>query len=245
MLPEEASKVQKQLDTLERHAVKNEMKINKKKTKTMLFNTARSKDFSPKLKIKNETIELVEDMKLLGVKITSDLKWNENTNYITKKAYSRLWMIRRLKLIGASQKELLDVYTKQIRSVLEYAAVVWHPGLTINSSTSIKRVQKACLSIILGQSYINYSNALQLACIERLDARREALCLKFARNAIKNPKFKSWFAEDTKEKETRRLKKNLKTVYTRNKRFQESTIPYLTELLTLKGFLPDSDETNI
>ena len=81
--------------------------------------------------------------------------------------------------------------------------------------------------------------------MDRLDTRREALCLKFARNAIKNPKFKSWFAEDTKVQETRRLKKNLKTVYTRTKRFQESTIPYLTELLTLRGFLADSDETNI
>ena len=156
----------------------NEMKIYKKKTKTMLFNTARSKDLTQKLKIENETIELVEDMKLLGVQINSDLKWNANTNYITKKAYSRLWIIRRLKLIDASQHELLDVYTKQIRSVLEYAAVVWHPGLTINSSTCIERVQKACLSIILGQSYINYSNALQLASMERLDTRREALCSK-------------------------------------------------------------------
>ena len=106
---------------------------------------------------------------------------------ITKKAYSTLWMIRRLKLIGASQQELLDVYNRQIRSVLEYAAVVWQPGLTINSSTCIETVQKACLSIILGQSYINYSNALQLASIERLDTRRDALCLKFARNAIKKP----------------------------------------------------------
>ena len=142
--------------------------------------------------------DLVEDMKLLGVHITSDLKWNTNTNYITKKAYSRLWMIRRLKLIGASQQELLDVYTKQVRSVLEYAAVVWHPGLTINNSTCIERVQKACLAIILGQGYINYSNALHIASIERLDTRRESLCLKFARNAIKNPKFQNWFVKDIK-----------------------------------------------
>ena len=122
-------------------------------------------------------------------------------------------MIRRLKLIGVSQQELLYVYTKQIRSILEYAAVVWHPGLTGNNSTSIERVQKGCLAIIFGQTYINYSNALQVATIERLDTGREGLCLKFARNAIKNPKFQNWFVEDTKVNNTRRLKKNLKNVY--------------------------------
>ena len=215
-----------------------------KKTKFMLFNTAKTKDFTPKLKIQNETIELVEEMKLLGVKITSNMKWNANTDYITKKAYSRLWMIRRLKQIGASQQELLDVYTKPIRSVLEYAAVVWHPGLTVNNSTSIERVQKACLAIILGQSYINYSHALQLASIDRLDTRREGLCLKFARNAIKNPKFQNWFVKDEKVQHTRRLTKNLKNAYTRTRRFRESTIPYLTELLNQKGFIADSDENN-
>ena len=56
------------------------------------------------MKIENETIELVEEMKLLGVKITSDMKWNQNTEYITKKAYSILWMIKRLKAIGATKK---------------------------------------------------------------------------------------------------------------------------------------------
>jgi hypothetical protein len=211
----------------------------------MQFNTAKTKDFTPKLKIDDETIDLVEEMKLLGVQITSNMKWNSNTEHITKKAYSRLWMIRRLKLLGASQKELLDVYTKQIRSVLEYAAVVWHPGLTVNNSTSIERVQKACLAIILGQRYINYSHALQLASLERLDTRREGLCLKFARKAIKNPKFQNWFVEDNKVQNTRRLKKNLKNAYTRTRRFRESSIPYLTELLNQKGFIAEPDENTV
>ena len=245
VLPEAASKVQKQLEKIETHAKDNEMKINKKKTKAMLFNTSKTKDFTPKLKIDNETIDLVEEMKLLGVKITSDMKWNENTEFITKKAFSRLWMIRRLKLIGANQEELLDVYIKQIRSVLEYAAVVWHSGLTEINSRNIERVQKACLAIILGQGYISYRNALQLTSLDRLDSRREGLCLKFARSTIKNPKFKHWFEEDIKIIETRRLKKNLKEVHCRTKRFRESTIPYLTQLLNMKGVTSDQEKNDI
>ena len=236
ILPEGTSKVQKQLEELETHAVKNEMKINKKKTKSMFFNSARTRDFTPKLNINNETIELVEEMKLLGVQITSDMKWNKNTNYITKKAFQRLWMIQRLKQMGASVEELIDVYSKQVRSVLEYAAEVWHSVLTVANRTSIERVQKASLAIILG-SYICYSNALEVTSLERLDTRRVALCLKLARSSIKNPKFSNWFVEDTNINNTRRLKKNLKDVHTRTRRFRESTIPYLTQLLNEKGFI--------
>ena len=83
LLPEAASKVQKQLEKLENHAIVNEMKINKKKTIAMLFNTATKKDFFPNLKLDNDTVELVEEMKLLGVHITSDMKWNKNTEVIT------------------------------------------------------------------------------------------------------------------------------------------------------------------
>ena len=154
-------------------------------------------------------------------------------------------MTRRLKLIGALQQELLYIYTKQIRSIFEYAAVVWHPGLTVTNSTSIERVQKACPATILGQTYINYSHALQVASVERPDTRREGLRLKFARKAIKSPKFKNCFFEDTKVNNMRRIKKNLKNVYTRTRRFSESTIPYLTELLNQKGFIVEPDERNI
>ena len=95
--------------------------------------------------------------------------------------------MRRLKLFGANQSELIDVYCKQVRSVLEFAAVVWHPGLTQNNTVDIERVQKSALAIILGKSYNSYENALKLLNIEKLTTRREKLCLNFARKSEKNP----------------------------------------------------------
>ena len=239
ILPQASSKVQLQLNELSNYATENEMKINHKKTKSMLFNTAKKRDFTPRLTIESETIDLAEELKLLGVKITSDLKWHSNTSYITKKGYSRLWLIRRLKSFGANTQELLDVYCKQIRSVLEYASVVWHAGLTSSNTADIERVQKASLSVILGKNYINYQNALQVAGLESLSTRREILSLTFARKAMKNPKYKNWFVEDNNLVGTRRIKKNLKEAQTRTRRFRKSTIPYLTHLLNTKGYTPD------
>ena len=68
----------------------------------MIFNTARKYDFTPTLNISEDLLEVSEEIKLLGVKITDDLKWNSNNQYITTKAYSRLWMLRRLKNLGAN-----------------------------------------------------------------------------------------------------------------------------------------------
>ena len=68
-------------------------------------------------------------------------------------------MLRRLKNLGASESQLLDIYTKQIRSVFELVVPVWHSSLTSTDSLNIERVQKSAFHVILGQKYISYSNA--------------------------------------------------------------------------------------
>ena len=96
------SQVQTQLNELSCYAQTNRMKINHKKLKVMLPNTSNKNDFSPELKIDAVLLEMVKELKLLGVIVTSDLKWHRNTENITKKAYKRLWILKRLKPMGAS-----------------------------------------------------------------------------------------------------------------------------------------------
>ena len=101
ILPLEASQVQKQLEEINEYAVTYETKVNHKKSKVMLFNTSRKYDFTQALTINKNKLEVVEELKLIGVQITNDLKLNQNTKNLTTKAYSRLWMLRRLKSLGA------------------------------------------------------------------------------------------------------------------------------------------------
>ena len=112
MLKDECSEVEKQLKELEEYAISNEMKINQNKTQLMLFNPCKIYDFQPELSIDGVRIEVVKEMKLLGIIISDDLKWHSNTAHITKKAYSRLWVLRRLKKMGASRQTLVDVFLK-------------------------------------------------------------------------------------------------------------------------------------
>ena len=121
-LAPEKSEVIKQIYEISEYASENDMKINANKTKFMVFNTCKTIDILPTASINGEEINLVEEMKILGVVITSDLKFNKNTDYIVKKAFKRIWILRRLKNLGATQSQLLDIYIKQVRSVLEMAA---------------------------------------------------------------------------------------------------------------------------
>ena len=111
----------------------------------ILFNTSNNNYFSPELKIYGVFLEVVKELKLLRVIITSDLKWHRNTENITKKAYKRLWILKRLKLMGASTEALIDSYANHVRSVLEFAAVVWSSSLTQENIMTIEWVQKVHL----------------------------------------------------------------------------------------------------
>ena len=86
VIKKEVCQVDKQLKEIEEHALTNEMKINQKKSKIMLFNTSTTNDCQPEMSIDGVILEVVKEMKLLGVIITEDLKWHENTSYISKKA---------------------------------------------------------------------------------------------------------------------------------------------------------------
>ena len=102
-------------------------------------------------------------------------------------------MMRRLKQLGASTADLLDVYKKQVRSVLEFAAVVWTAGLTEENRKQIERVKKSAFAIILRRNYKLYENALEILEMGTLAIRRETLALKFAKKTGKTDKHKRWY----------------------------------------------------
>jgi hypothetical protein len=228
MLPQEENILQTQMNQLRDFTKRNEMRINSKKTKIMLFNTSKKHDFHPQIVSENgEVLDMDEEFKLLGVKITSNLKWDSNTQYICAKAYARLWMLRNLKRYGAKLEDLIDVYAKQCRSILEMAVPAWSPGLNRSHANQIERVQKTAFAIILGEEYISYSRALKFLNMETLEDRRKALCVSFAKKSFKSDKFNHWFCVD----ESNGSNMQLSDVKTRTKRFRKSPLPYLTELL--------------
>ena len=157
----------------------NKLKINKKKTKTLSFIKSRKWDFPPEVTFSDGTaIENITHTKLVGVILSQDLRWERNTAYICEKARSKLWIIRRMANLGLDTHTLFDVYTKEVRSVLELAVPVWHSGLTRQQSRDIERVQKIAFRIILGEQYKTYQLACSQLSAQTLELRRLKLSSK-------------------------------------------------------------------
>ena len=62
-----------------------------------------------------ELLDVVKQTRLVGLIISDDLKWKANTESLVKKAYAKIWILRRLKTLGASRNTLRLIYFQNIR----------------------------------------------------------------------------------------------------------------------------------
>ena len=65
----------------------------------------------------NTLLEIVHQTKLLGTIISSDLKWHDNTDMLTKKAYKRMIILQKLYAFNVSDCDLVKIYILYIRSL--------------------------------------------------------------------------------------------------------------------------------
>jgi len=117
----------------------------------------------------SRNIERVVTFKLLGVVISSDLTWDAHVSYILSKCAKRIYCIWNLSKAGVPACDIVYIYCSVVRSVLEYACAVWHPGLSNILSKDIGRVQKCCFKIMYPK--LSYSEALEksgLVCFRHL-----------------------------------------------------------------------------
>ena len=226
-------KSQKYLEQISDWTKKMKMKLNLKKTKSIIFNFTKKHQFTTKMSVENQRIEIVREAQLLGTVITDDLKWNKNTKLIVRKAYARMQLLNKAANYTSSRYELKNIYLTFIRSVLEQSAVVWHSSLSKKNVRDLERVQKAAVRVILGNNYRSYENGLVCLNIETLEKRRETLCLKFAKNCLKNDKVKQLFPRNNSKHKMkkRKVSKKFKSRRSNTKRYKKSSIPYMINLL--------------
>ena len=156
-----------------------------------------------------------------------------------------MWILRRLKALGASKNQLIEVLKQQIVSVCEVGVPFWGPMITVNESNMLERCLKTGLRIILQENYRSYDSALKQTNMQTLRQRRVLLMNKFSQKAAKSERFRGWFVEESKDEErTLRTKKPtrlLKPIPCRTQRYARSSLPYMTELLSWHPPLPAPD----
>ena len=77
-----------------------------------------------------EILPVVKKMKLLGTIICDDLKWDENTSFLIKKANSRLLLLRKAAQYTNLIEDLKSIYLSHVRIVLEQSCMIWHSSIT-------------------------------------------------------------------------------------------------------------------
>ena len=93
----EKLKTGSKLEEIKRFADEKQMVINSGKTKIMLFNKSHKYDFMPEITIsQGENLEVIEEFKILGLVISTDLKWNKHIEYMCKRGFMKLRTLRRL-----------------------------------------------------------------------------------------------------------------------------------------------------
>ena len=168
----------------------------------------------------------------MGTIISNDLKWDDNTSFLIKKAKSRLLLLRKATEYTNLLRDLKSIYLSHIRIILDQCCSIWHNSLTIENQTDMERVQKNACRIILGNQYINYSESLKKLNLETLHDRREKLSLKFALNCVENPKTKALFPKRKRQHIFKlRHSNKYQIIFAKTERLKRSAVPYLQRLL--------------
>jgi hypothetical protein len=177
-----------------------------------------------------QAIPQVTSLKLLGVTIQNNLKWDTHVDNMISKANGRKYFILVLKRLGVELRDLTKCYCTFIRPLVEYAVPVWHSGLTVHQSDQLERVQKQTLHILLPDS--SYREALLLTGLHTLEQRRIQLCRNFATGLL-GSEFSCWLPPRRRECHKRNLRSNnkLSTLPCRTKRFSNSPIVFLAKLI--------------
>ena len=231
-IPSQNLNSQHWLDWISDWTKKQKMKINGKKTKCMVFNYSKKYQFSPRLEIDGEKIEVIDSTKLLGTIITNDLRWEQNTSHLVRKANARMELLRRVAIFGTDIQDLKNIYVLFVRSQLEQSSVVWHSSLTEEQKDDLERVQRSALKIILGPKYESYKKALNVLDLEPLDQRRDYLCLKFAQKCTRNEKTKHIFPlNEKKHNMNLRKTEKFKVTHANRDRLRKSPIVHMQHLL--------------
>jgi hypothetical protein len=158
--PEDAGRLQQDLDTLTKWQTKWQMEFNPQKCYVMHITHARSPHqytYSLNNTILNETTTHT----YLGVDLTKDLTWNTHIDRITSKANKTLGFLRR-NLYSCPQNIKDMAYKTLVRPIFDYCSTVWDPHTQILIN-KIEAVQNRAARFVSGI----YSRNTSITAIKR------------------------------------------------------------------------------
>ena len=229
-LPSENVNSQTNMDNICDWTEQRQMQLNEQKSKVMIINFTRNYQFSTRVKMNGSLLDTIDSTRLLGTLVRSDMKWHDNTQYITQRGYQRMTMLRKLYEFDIPKEDLVLIYTMYIRSVLEFNSNVWFSAISNEEREDIERVQRVACKVILKEEYTSYNDALETLNLQTLSDRRQLLAKRFATKCAKSEKFSDLFPLNPSSTDLRNNEK-YKVKFARTSRLKDSAIPAMQKLL--------------
>lgn len=219
-----ASTIQNAVTEFSDKAHANKFQMNETKCKELRISFAKTNPQFEPVMVNEKPLEIVQHVKLLGLNISSDLKWNSHVSKITKKAAPRFYFLRQLKRAAIPTKDLLKFYITCIRPIFEYACPVYHNSLPKYLSDDIERLQKRALRIIY--PWMPYTDSIEESGLSRLSERRQLLTCKLFNEITQDQshKLRSLLPSENNCKYQLRHKRQLNVPRAKTDRFKNSFI---------------------
>ena len=84
---------QANIDDIQEWTSNRKMRLNQKKSCAIIFNFTQNFQFTTRLTMEGKNLDIVEHTKLLGLIVSNDLSWSKNTQYLVKRANSRMELL--------------------------------------------------------------------------------------------------------------------------------------------------------
>ncbi|KAK1791977.1 hypothetical protein P4O66_001747 [Electrophorus voltai] len=136
----------------------NKLYLNVDKTKEMVVDFRRA--------INGSSVEIIKNIKFLGVHLAENLTWTPNTSSITKRAQQRLYFLRKLRKAHHPSPKLTTFYRGTVESILSSCIITWFGNCTSFDRKTLQRIVRTAEKII-GVSFPSITNIYTTRCIRK------------------------------------------------------------------------------
>jgi len=186
----------------------NKLQINSEKTQRLVIPKKRS----------TNSINNTLPIKILGIYLQHNLKWNINIDHVTQKCASRLYFLRKLKHV-TSKEFLTIIFNGLIMSVIDYCCPVYGNLPSKN--------EKRLLNIVKRAHKIICHKHCHKKCLQTPKGRRLKQSINLYKNALLNP---THILNDILPKQLKYSKKLIEE-YCSTERRRKQFVPYITNIL--------------
>ena len=155
---EAAYQLNSDLSKIHQWATKWLVTFNPSKSESIIFSRKLNKPHHPQLVMNQQNINEVKSHKHLGIVFSNDCTWHEHLEYVKKKAWNRINVMRKLKF-KLDRRSLQIIYFTFVRPLLEYADVLWD-NCTQYEINDLEKIQNEAARIVTGATKLVSINSL-------------------------------------------------------------------------------------